>query len=1210
MNLPSQFRPFSLLPAVMLSLAGTPAISAAPYYKEPNVFSTAPDPTKSLNNIKRFGPVGMGIDLIQPAFTMRISNIEEGSPAAATGKLEKGQMIESINGQPLADIDPRIQLARVLDAAEATDGILKFSIKGVAEPVIVKLPVLGAYSKTWPMDCPKSEKIIANFADYLAKPESDKGRFGLGMLFLLSTGEDKYLGAVKQWIRSEGDSNYAWALGYGGLPLCEYYLRTGDPEVMPKIQKWVELAVGGQYNDAWAGRGGVPKVTYGMGHLNAAGTGVVTFLLLAKECGAEVPDQALQGALRHFYRYAGRGGNPYGDDRPEAGFVDNGKNGLLAFAMAAAASLTPDGENSVYAKARDSAAMQSFYTTSFMLHGHTGGGIGEIWRSPVMGLLKDKKPKPHRDFMDQRQWHYELSRRWDGSFAILGGAGYDDTNWGAGYGLAYTAARKTLRITGAPPSRFSKPYQLPKHPWGTEADEDFLSLEAVPDAGGNKQDLSGEVLAKDSSMQFLRYFHGAEQPSDDTIRQYIHHQDHNIRIVAANKALGVNSGYLGWRAPGGKMRMGLVMEFLGSKSPRVRRAMFAAIATTLGKENPEGLLTREIFDLAVESIKDPDESWWVKDATLQVIGNAPADWVAPRVDLLLPYLKHEEAWLRNAALNALTPVVADERCYDKVIPAIGELIRNNQRASVTLGMTESLRTRINEGGAVAQQLAKEMLVETYTGYAGVRAAPGGLDISSTLDAHLEYIAASLADVPGGLDMLYDIARDRFPNEILPYKEFFLNADPKQFGPKLKAAITPIIMNELIPAYVGQNRSKLKAMADSGVQSAFPGGPADTIDGLSGLYDRAGHDEYNWKMFVNLREADWSYLTFAPIAAEQVPFDQLITRYRKVTLPDGMDQWYAPAFDPAKAGWKVGRSPFGQYMGKIPNPPVSKCSAACVGPICFGATPVNTLWDKEILLMRGTFDIPPLKEGYRYRVNVNGGDHVGTGGGYAVYINGRLLIENDKGTGRGGGEKPKGAYITKEFFDEFKGGKVTVAAKSFLRFNDKYSTLPSEKIPQGRISLHLEEMKLPPMGDDLVQRSAAVVPMLSSEWQALQNPGNAELDPEDDMFRWDGKFVSNDKIGGSWSVMDEVPQIGDFDPQKKRAARRPPFTSMELKGDGTTDDPAWLWSGDHLMDLTRYQALRIEPKTIDGNDYLFVEAGGFSTRNKPEWRTTWFVLGKK
>ncbi|MFP6665732.1 MAG: DUF6288 domain-containing protein, partial [Pirellulales bacterium] len=375
------------------------------FYKNPRgLFSTRPSETKSLTNIKRFGPVGMGIDLIQPAFVMRLSHIEEDSPAEATGKLKKGQIIESINGQKLANIDPRIQLGQILAKAEATDGVLKFSIQGEAEPVTVNVPVLGAYSETWPLNCPKSDKIVRQVADYLAKPESTEGLGGIGMLFLLSTGEDKDLDVVRNWARKAPAHTYPWYLGYGGIPITECYLRTGDEEILANIQRWVDNAAKTQHNDAWAGRGGA-LTTYGNGHLNAAGTHVVTFLLLAKECGADVPDHALLGALRHFYRYAGRGGNPYGDDRPEVGFVDNGKNGKLAFAMAAAAAVTPDGENSVYANARDVCAMQSFYTTSFMLHGHTGGGIGEIWRSAAMGLLHDKKSRQYRDFMDNRQWH-------------------------------------------------------------------------------------------------------------------------------------------------------------------------------------------------------------------------------------------------------------------------------------------------------------------------------------------------------------------------------------------------------------------------------------------------------------------------------------------------------------------------------------------------------------------------------------------------------------------------------------------------------------------------------------------------------------------------------------------------------------------------------------------------------------------------------------
>ena len=100
--------------AVLTCVCATTAIAReGAFYKDPTgIFSTRPSETNSLQNIKRFGPVGMGIDLIQPAFTMRISHIEEGSPAAATGKLQKGQIIESIHGQKLADIDPRIQLGR------------------------------------------------------------------------------------------------------------------------------------------------------------------------------------------------------------------------------------------------------------------------------------------------------------------------------------------------------------------------------------------------------------------------------------------------------------------------------------------------------------------------------------------------------------------------------------------------------------------------------------------------------------------------------------------------------------------------------------------------------------------------------------------------------------------------------------------------------------------------------------------------------------------------------------------------------------------------------------------------------------------------------------------------------------------------------------------------------------------------------------------
>jgi len=1192
-----------LVVPMLFSCAGARAAENAKtksFYKGPGLFSTRPSETKSLQEVRRFGPVGMGIELHQPAFVMKIKNIEEGSPAAVTGKLKKGQIIEAINGRKLADIDPRIQLGQILAEAEATDGVIEFAIKGEARPIVVKVPVLGAYSKTWPLSCPKSAKIVRQVADYLSSPKATKGLGGIGMLFLLSTGDDKDLEVVRQWARKAPAHIYPWYTGYGGVPLAECYLRTGDPEILANIQRWVDNAVKTQHNDAWAGRGSA-LTSYGSGHLNAAGTHVLTFLLLAKECGADVPDHTLLGALRHFYRYAGRGNNPYGDNRPFTGFVDNGKNGKLAFAMAAAAALTPDGENSVYAKARDVCAMKSFYTTTFMLHGHTGGGIGEIWRSAAMGLLRDKKPKQYRDFMDSRQWHYDLSRRFDGSFGILGGGGYDKELWGVAYPLAYTIPRKTLRITGAPPTKFSKPCQLPRQPWGNDADDLFLSMEAVPDRAGKKQDLSGETLARDSSMHFLRRFHSQQQPTDGEIRQYIYHPEHNIRIVAAHKALGINYGYIGWRAPGGKVRPKLVMEFLKHEDPRVRRAMFSAIL------NRADVITPEVFALAVKAVKDPAESWWVKDAALQLIGRGSADQIAPHVDLLLTYLKHEEDWLKNAALTALTPVAADDRCYKKVLPAMGKLIQSNQRVSITHGMAPAIRAKLKEAGPEVQKLARQTLQESFTGYAGSKTAPGGLNTTSTHDFHLEAIAASLADVPGGYDVLYEIARQRRPDEILPYKEIFLAADSSQFGPKLKKAITPIIMDELIPEFVGKNRKNLLALAANEVQSGWPGGSRDAIVGLAALYKRAGFDEYDWRMFADLRNAEWFYHSFDPIPAEQVPFDQLISRYREVTMPKGMENWFARDFDPAKIGWRKGKSPFGNYKGEVPDGPITKCSARCVGPGCYGATKVNTLWEKEVLLLHGTFRIPPLKEGHRYRLRVNSGEHVGAGGGHIIYINGKRLIEAKQGGGRGSGGKPKGAYVTKEFLDDFRSGEVTIAVKTFIRYNAKYSTKPTSRTAQGKMSVHLDEQKLPPMGDELVIESAKVVPMLSSEWQAKLDPEDASQDPDDNLFRWDGEFVADPRMKGSWKVIAQVPEIAAFDPSKRVRLRRPLFSVITFKDGGRTGDPTWVWSGDTLMDLNRYQALKMIVKEIGDSDYLFIEAGGFSRRNKPDWKSQWYVL---
>ena len=68
--------------------------------------------------------------------------------------------------------------------------------------------------------------------------------------------------------------------------------------------------------------------------------------------------------------------------------------------------------------------------------------------------------------------------------------------------------------------------------------------------------------------------------------------------------------------------------------------------------------------------------------------------------------------------------------------------------------------------------------------------------------------------------------------------------------------------------------------------------------------------------------------------------------------------------------------------------------------------------------------------------------------------------------------------------------------------------------------------------------------------------------------------------------------------------------MTFKDKGRTDAVTWIWSGDTLMDLDRYQALKMVLKTFDGVDYLFVEAGGFSTRNRAGWQSSSHVMKRQ
>ncbi len=1198
--------------ALIMAIPATPTLTDAAepagknkpsFYKGPQLFQPHADETEARYVIERLGPVGIGLELIQPAFTMQISGVEPGSPAAATGKLKKGQIIESINGQVLKDIDPRVQLGNLITDIEARDGVVKLLVKdsptGQAEEVVVQIPVLGAYSETWPLNCPKSDKIVRNFAEFLTR--TDKDSYGAA-LFLLSTGEEKDLEVVRRWfhnMKPGGVGGIPWDIGYNGPAVCEYYLRTGDDTVLPAIKAAVDYLHRTTYNGAWAGRGGAPFKYMAGGHLNAAGVHCLTFLMLAKECGVAVPEEMWQTTLRHFYRFAGHGNVSYGDGLPEGGMVDNGKTGGLAFGMQAAANLTPDGEKSVYAQARDISATKSFYSTSWLFHGHTGGGIGEIWRGAAMGLVKDKRPAQYRSFMNERRWMYELSRCHDGAFGITGGhwnanGRYNVTGhgggraWGNMFPLVYTIPRKQLRIYGAPPTRFSKTVELPKRPWGTAADEAFYSLEPAEYAPGKRLDISQEKLATDASYGIMLRL-GGPDVSDELMRMYARHVDQGIRDYAAG-LMAKNS------------RTDLIVELLKDKDPRARFAGTQAIVG--GGKNP-GLaaekLTDEMVGLLAGMVNDPAESWWCAQGAMVALGRARPELVAPQIDRLLVWLKHDDWWLQRAAIVALTPVATEPQYAAKVLPAIGEFIVKNQRVPAA-GPVRVIVARLAETEPKVQALAVQTLSQAYAAYPRKLEAAGGQNLDEGAAFMLDEIAGDLAAAPRGFDELYRVAQQRFPNNPLPHRELFLRADPAQFGKELQEAFRPLLKDELIPAYWVANRQAL----ENEIKTRQP----DTaVAGLVSLYHKSGRTDFDWRLWGPARDKiEWQYFSYDP---PETKLWEKGFRYRKVSWPAAAENWFATEFDAGQAGWKTGRAPFASQAGKLAP------AGSCVGNFCGCGEPPNTLWEKEVLLMRSQIELPKMNDDCAYRLLVGGRSHVNGGDGSDVWIDGKYKTARRRddpsisGVGKREGGKPVGFTIADDFRPAFADSKVILAATGFLRRHPRTDVVGNYQ------SFWFEEMKLPVMSAEELTKAATAVALRCAAWQALQDPDVPDRDQEKGKFRYDGKFVANPQVVGSWELVDQVDTLDDFVPgkpvvtdKKAKPAKKStpsPLAKITFQNGGSTSDRWRVWSGETLVDLEGAQALKMATKTIDGKGYLFVEAGGFAPEKGMEWKSPWLVL---
>ncbi len=297
--------------------------------------------------------------------------------------------------------------------------------------------------------------------------------------------------------------------------------------------------------------------------------------------------------------------------------------------------------------------------------------------------------------------------------------------------------------------------------------------------------------------------------------------------------------------------------------------------------------------------------------------------------------------------------------------------------------------------------------------------------------------------------------------LAPWTQGEAEPTPEQMK-AMAVALRPMIVGSLVPAYVAEaphvpayRRHGISLIpivtgkAPNADQMRGNAGLTSQLDLLISYYNAAGIHDYDWKPFCpDMKTGTWEYYSFDP-PEKQEPAKG--GRNREITYPKGMENWFAVDFDAKAAGWKSGAAPFGQKDGKQ-----EALSPNCSNPQCGCSIKPGTLWEKEVLLMRQTFEIPPLQDDHRYRLILGGSAHAFSGEGYSIYVNGKLFSESVDGHYKGNGGA-RGGYILNDFLPEFKKGKVTIAVKGFLRYTGHRNT-PAP--PRGHLSVWLEQMKLP------------------------------------------------------------------------------------------------------------------------------------------------------
>jgi len=144
---------------------------------------------------------------------------------------------------------------------------------------------------------------------------------------------------------------------------------------------------------------------------------------------------------------------------------------------------------------------------------------------------------------------------------------------------------------------------------------------------------------------------------------------------------------------------------------------------------------------------------------MKAMARAQPETIAPYVEKITAWLDHDDWWLRQSAVFALTPMVTDKKFAKTFLTKVGKLINTSQRMGDFSPLSGIVR-RLQDADPEIQAFAMKTLGEAYVSYPKELIEPGGQNLTLNIALLLDGVARDLAAVPGGYDEVYQVAMKR------------------------------------------------------------------------------------------------------------------------------------------------------------------------------------------------------------------------------------------------------------------------------------------------------------------------------------------------------------------------------------------------------------------------------------------------------------------